>query len=250
MANGSPTSAANPRDLKRDIEDLAGRSFLLLWFGAVVVAQLIQLINHLSANSDSLSALLSVSYCVLAVAFSGLSVALTALRRPSRAVAAGWEPRISAILGTFLILTITFLPPVTMEPSIKVVALTIILVGLVLSVYCLSWLGKSYSVMATARKLVTGGPYRFVRHPLYAAEFLMMLGITIANFSPAAVLIFLAALCFQLRRAVNEEGILRAAFPEYEQYAREVPRIIPRLPWTRRVVGTPVQTADLVLKPR
>ncbi len=122
---------------------------------------------------------------MLLVAFSTLAVALTALRRPSKAVATGLEPRISAILGTFLILTVTFLPTVDIDPGLKVVALTIMTIGVGLALYCLVWLGQSYSIMATARKLVTSGPYRFVRHlALYAAELFTISGVTLANFSP------------------------------------------------------------------
>jgi len=34
---------------------------------------------------------------------------------------------------------------------------------------------------------------------------------------------------FQLRRMTNEETVLRAAFPEYADYARRTPKVVPRL---------------------
>ncbi len=91
------------------------------------------------------------------------------------------------------------------------------------------WLGQSCAVMAAARKLVTGGPYRFVRHPLYAAELIMILGLILWNLSLTSALLLVAITLPQLRRAHNEEQVLRQAFPEYEDYARRVPKIILRL---------------------
>jgi protein-S-isoprenylcysteine O-methyltransferase Ste14 len=44
----------------------------------------------------------------------------------------------------------------------------LIVVGHLLAVYALAWLGRSFSIMAEARRLVTDGPYAVVRHPLYS----------------------------------------------------------------------------------
>lgn len=103
------------------------------------------------------------------------------------------------------------------------------IVGLLTSVYCLAWLGRSFAIMATARKLVTGGPYSIVRNPLYACEMLTISGIVIANFSLLAVLFGLATLLLLCVRAIYEERILAATFPEYAEYAKHVPRIFPRI---------------------
>jgi protein-S-isoprenylcysteine O-methyltransferase Ste14 len=232
MAIAIPPAArasSESRSLKLDLEDVAGRIFMVLWFTLAVGSQAMQLTHGFAQRAASPTWLLDVAHSALLVAFSTLAVALTVLRRPSKAAAVGLEPRLSAIIGTFLIVTITLLPPVEVNIPVKVIALIIMTIGVGLSVYCLAWLGQSYSIMATARKLVTGGPYCFVRHPLYAAELLGIVGITLANFSLPAIAIFLATAAFQLRRAINEEGVLRAAFPEYEQYSRQVPRFIPRL---------------------
>lgn len=225
---------AGHADVKLNLEDLAGRTFMLLWFTVAVAGQTMSLIKLLSHGDGSPTWMLNVVHSLLLILFSTVAVALTVLRRPTKIVASGLEPRISAILGTYSVLTISLLPTVNPGAALEAVAVVIMVIGAGLSVYCLIWLGQSYSIMAAARKLVTGGPYRFVRHPLYAAELLTIFGIALANFSLPAVLIFAATAAFQLRRSVNEERVLRAAFPEYEEYARAVPRIIPRLPWSRR----------------
>jgi protein-S-isoprenylcysteine O-methyltransferase Ste14 len=102
-----------------------------------------------------------------------------------------------------------------------------ILLGTLLSIYCLYFLGKSFSIMATARSLVSTGPYGIVRHPLYLAEAITVAGIILAHWSPLAVLLGLSQLAFQVRRMFNEEAVLRSAFSEYEDYSAKVPMMIP-----------------------
>jgi protein-S-isoprenylcysteine O-methyltransferase Ste14 len=105
--------------------------------------------------------------------------------------------------------------------------------GWVLSACVLLWLGRAFSVMAQARRLVTAGPYAIVRHPLYLCEEIMVLGVALMHFSIAAVLIVAAHWMFQLRRMTNEEKVLGAAFPECAAYAARTPKIIPRLSLTK-----------------
>lgn len=156
-----------------------------------------------------------------------LLVTTTLIRLPAKSTAAGWEPRFSAIIGTFVTLILIVLPKGEISAEAKVLAAVIIFCGTGLSVYCLYWLGRSFSIMAHARRLVTLGPYSVVRHPLYAAEMVTLLGVTIANFSVMATLVAATNIAFQFRRMANEERILHATFPEYGDYSRTVPMIVP-----------------------
>ena len=103
----------------------------------------------------------------------------------------------------------------------------LVIVGMSLSFLVLRWLGKSFSIMAEARRLVTGGPYAIVRHPLYICEEIAVIGILIQVISPLAVLIVLAHALLQFRRMLDEEKILRATFYDYDDYAARTPRLIP-----------------------
>ncbi|MER9326515.1 isoprenylcysteine carboxylmethyltransferase family protein [Mesorhizobium sp. M0488] len=91
--------------------------------------------------------------------------------------------------------------------------------------------------MATARQLVTSGPYSIIRHPLYICEAAFVLGMILSHFS--VIMIALGGLQFllQFRRAKNEEAILRQTFPEYEEYARRVPMLLPRFRRVKLVVS-------------
>jgi hypothetical protein len=78
-----------------------------------------------------------------------------------------------------------------------------------------------------ALRLVTEGPYRVVRHPLYVCEGIATVGVMLQVISPLAVLIVIGAWMVQYRRMINEEKILSAAFPEYRAYAARTPLVIP-----------------------
>jgi protein-S-isoprenylcysteine O-methyltransferase Ste14 len=103
----------------------------------------------------------------------------------------------------------------------------LILFGSAAAVIALVRLGRSFSVMAEARRLVTSGPYRFVRHPLYLAEELAIIGIFTQFLSLSTALILAVQIAFQLRRMHNEEVILAASFPQYTAYRQKTARLIP-----------------------
>jgi protein-S-isoprenylcysteine O-methyltransferase Ste14 len=131
------------------------------------------------------------------------------------------------LLGTFLCTGLAFLPKAELGPVLSATSTTLTMIGAALSFVVLRWLGKSFSIHAEARQLVTGGPYRIVRHPLYVCEGIAVIGVVLQVVSPWAVSIAIAFAMIQYRRMMNEEAILNLAFPEYRAYAARTPRIIP-----------------------
>jgi len=77
--------------------------------------------------------------------------------------------------------------------------------------------------------LATTGPYAYTRNPLYLGSLLIGIGFAVAARSwwigAALVLMFLAIYLPVIR---DEEAFLRQKFPEFEKYARRVPRMLPR----------------------
>jgi protein-S-isoprenylcysteine O-methyltransferase Ste14 len=165
----------------------------------------------------------------LKLVFLVLVVALAIFRRPPVRSASGWEPRVSALLGTFLLLALGALEQPELHPAVRWTASAWIVLGSLLALCSLWWLGRSFSIMAQARKLVTAGPYHLVRHPLYASEAIAAVGVVLNQFSLTALALFLAQLGFQLRRIHNEECVLASQFPEYRSYAQSTPMLIPRM---------------------
>jgi len=78
--------------------------------------------------------------------------------------------------------------------------------------------------------LATSGPYAYTRNPLYLGSLLIGVGFTVAARSwwvaIALVVMFFAIYLPVIR---GEEAFLRQKFPEFEEYARTVPRMLPRM---------------------
>jgi protein-S-isoprenylcysteine O-methyltransferase Ste14 len=79
-------------------------------------------------------------------------------------------------------------------------------------------------------ELTTSGPYAYTRNPLYLGSMVMALGFAVAALSwlivVALVLLFVA---IYIPVIFAEESFLRSRFPEFDGYARQVPRLLPRL---------------------
>ena len=75
--------------------------------------------------------------------------------------------------------------------------------------------------------IVTSGPYRFLRHPIYAAILLFAAAGLAARPSWAAAGFGALLLAGALTRALAEERLLVERYPEYGDYARRTRRFVP-----------------------
>ncbi|WP_437550435.1 isoprenylcysteine carboxylmethyltransferase family protein [Sorangium sp. So ce295] len=159
-----------------------------------------------------------------------LVAAFTLVRlRPVRKLS-GVVPRITALAAGLLPASIAWLPKTPPMPGRLVIGTLFIIGGMALAVVSIGWLGKSFSVMPEARRLITSGPYRLVRHPVYLATLIQGTGIILIYPSIAAVLIYTVEMILQVIRMGYEERVLRDTFPEYDDYARRTSaRLVPRL---------------------
>ncbi|MGD0652148.1 MAG: methyltransferase [Verrucomicrobiia bacterium] len=88
---------------------------------------------------------------------------------------------------------------------------------------------RVFPEVASNGRLVTSGPYRFIRHPMYGGGLVLALGVALAS-SPAALAPVLALVPFLLVKARYEERLLAAADPSYVEYlARVRKRFFPGL---------------------
>lgn len=77
-------------------------------------------------------------------------------------------------------------------------------------------------------RIVTTGPYRYTRNPMYLGHLIFMLGLALTFQSWIAALLFVLHIPWFNRRALEDEAQLRKVFgAEYEAYAARVKRWIP-----------------------
>ncbi len=159
--------------------------------------------------------------------FLGLLIFFHTIRSRPINKAIGWEPKVSALLGLTLGNVLLLLDRPVASPMADIASTLLLLVGNYLCVVVLLHLGRSISIMAEARRLVTSGPYRVIRHPLYMAEQIAVIGIFLQFLSWQAALVLVVHFVFQIRRMLNEERVLTETFPEYRDYAARTARLIP-----------------------
>lgn len=84
-----------------------------------------------------------------------------------------------------------------------------------------------FAANPTQGPLITAGPYRYVRNPIYAAGWLIIWTGSAVHFSGMNATLALLAAATLVVKIACEEKLLRAAYPEYGDYARRTKRLIP-----------------------
>jgi protein-S-isoprenylcysteine O-methyltransferase Ste14 len=106
-------------------------------------------------------------------------------------------------------------------------------IGLPLACVGLLLRGWAAGHLAKNRNLATGGPYAYVRNPLYAGTLVVAIGIVIACRDVWLAAIFgVVFLLVYLPVIELEEQHLREIFPDYAAYAKRVHRLLPVRRWT------------------
>ncbi len=212
------------------VYDVLMRLPLAGWATLVAAVSTVQLARYVGNADPALSIAvyaINIAMRLSTIAFLVLLATSAILRRRPTGKARGIEPRLSALMGTGLVYAIALFPRRELLPTAEIVSTLLVLVGGAAAVLALMRLGRSFSVMAEARRLVTSGVYRSVRHPLYLAEEIATIGIVMQYLSLWSALLLALQIAFQLRRMRNEEVVLGDTFPEYAAYTARTARLIP-----------------------
>ncbi|PYQ14513.1 MAG: hypothetical protein DMH00_01250 [Acidobacteria bacterium] len=168
----------------------------------------------------------------LTLAFFLLVLAAYLSRMRVVAPAAGFKEKILPMmvflagpLGIFVLQRLGW--PARFAAPRTAVALSV--AGLALSLWALWHLRSSFSILAEARRVVSTGPYRLIRHPLYLGEAGTMLGLCLLLGTYTALAFWAAVNLFQLVRARIEEEKLAREFPDYRAYRQRTRFILPGL---------------------
>jgi protein-S-isoprenylcysteine O-methyltransferase Ste14 len=150
-------------------------------------------------------------------------------RPPPLAQSEGVLPSIMAFAGTYLPLAVPALGQGTAFLTLQIASSVLLLCGGALTIATLLHLGRSFSLVPQARRLMRHGPYRLVRHPLYVAEEISICGVALHFLSPWTAAFLVLHCAIQVRRMLYEESILMRVFPEYQSYATSTARVIPKV---------------------
>jgi protein-S-isoprenylcysteine O-methyltransferase Ste14 len=224
-------------DLERRVEEIRflvfGRSLPAMLFALLgwrVLLNLLSQVRMLPVHAgvgDVLAGPLTTGVYLL---FCVIPVGIYLVRPRPRARDGRAIARTAGLVGTTMLLVVGAFPnPVLITPPAIIggISATLALGAFALGVCGLLYLRRSLSIIPEARRLVTGGPYRLIRHPLYAAEILAACALVLARPGLWATLTLAPFIAVQMVRARFEEGLLSRVFPEYRRYAARTRRLIP-----------------------
>lgn len=158
----------------------------------------------------------------LGIAFQHLLIVVTMLARrtPVRVSTNPWYWALTFMATYWLWLTAAYTPPGVFIVPPRFSG-TLALLGLLTIVYARISLGRNIGLVPAQRRLVTGGAYRLVRHPIYTGIFFNYLASLFAAYSNVKVIIVGLGIFWFVLKSIIEERFL-AEDPEYVKYMQQV----------------------------
>jgi Putative protein-S-isoprenylcysteine methyltransferase len=116
--------------------------------------------------------------------------------------------------------------------NLQYAGLVLLAVGTILRQWSIWVLGKHFTGQVQVRKnakLVTNGPYSYIRHPSYTGGMLSLIGITLAvgTWFGALIAFILSLIAFQYRIHIEEEALQEVFGSEYEEYRNKTYKLFP-----------------------
>jgi protein-S-isoprenylcysteine O-methyltransferase Ste14 len=147
----------------------------------------------------------------------------------------GWRTRLTGVsaVGVFVIAGVLRDSSLAVHSLILAAIGTLVFAcGIALAVWARLHLGRNWGMPMTQRaepELVTSGPYRFVRHPIYTGLLTAILGTAPVNNLLGLIVVAVLVAYFYYCGTVEERN-LAATFPKaYPEYASRTKMLIPFL---------------------
>jgi len=154
------------------------------------------------------------------VVYNAILVSVTIARRPSVSTSTQIKDWVAALLT--VVISMVFRPTEWHQWFAKSAGSILQGVGVVIMMVALASLGRSFGIVAANRGIKQSGPYRWVRHPLYAGELIFFTGFLLTTFSPYNLVLWFGVLCGLVVRSWAKEDHL-SQDPEYQAYMKAVP---------------------------
>jgi protein-S-isoprenylcysteine O-methyltransferase Ste14 len=223
-----PADLANPTTSRgtgdATVADRVARHFIVsvapaMVLGLLGVSQFVWILGSWATlvADPSLMSLALLTRSVLYGAFVfGAAIALLANRRPHASDDRRGVIALS-LLASFLMVAVNLAPvgPILWHASALVTecGIAITVIGAAVAGYAIANLGRNFSVAPEVRSLVTGGVYRVVRHPIYLAESLMIVGALLGDAALTSLIGMVVVIGLQIYRIRVEERLLSHALP-------------------------------------
>jgi protein-S-isoprenylcysteine O-methyltransferase Ste14 len=145
---------------------------------------------------------------------------------------AWWLQYYPPIVWVPFVVAYFFPVPVDLPMSVRLAGLAVAIASAIFAAWAMWSLGKSYGIrmdLFDGHRLVTGGPYRLTRHPMYLGIVSFHVGATLAMESLALLVITLVyVIPFTALRIRAEDSVLATGFgDEFRTFAGRVPALVP-----------------------
>jgi protein-S-isoprenylcysteine O-methyltransferase Ste14 len=206
-----------------------GRALPLGVFGFLVAIQAELALAGLGRLGQDWSTAVYLVNRLLTLAFFSFLLIMYMVR--GRAVARDHNPVAvtAAMVGSFVLFALVLVPSPARSENLAVLTASnlCLAAGMGEAIYALAYLRHRFSIVPEARGLVTSGPYRLVRHPIYLGEILAGFGLVLPTIAGPPAFVFIVFVAAELVRTFYEERVLRRTYPEYAAYAARTRRLIP-----------------------
>ena len=192
--------------------DLGERAIIIIFFAAFVV----RVGGSLATNPFNIIILIS----------DGLVVLFMLIRRPAQRVSTrplDWGLAMGGTLAPLMVV------PHFQPLAPLAVSAMIMLAGLICGLWAKVSLQRSFGIAPANRGIIEAGPYRIVRHPMYAGYILVYIGFLLNNPTLHNLAVYAVAVVLQIARIVVEERVL-SQDPDYQAMMGRVRyRLVPGL---------------------
>ena len=111
--------------------------------------------------------------------------------------------------------------------GLNISGMTLLILGLCLYIWCRIHFSKKLEFGFTG-KLVTSGPYRYIRNPIYVADVLISLGIAfLANSLYLYLVLVIFSIMILIVPIIEEPWLVKQYGANYISYFEKVPRFVP-----------------------